>query len=47
VATTPQDGRFIAEHIAGARFLELHAAHLSNIGDAARFTSEVGTFLAT
>jgi len=46
VATPPEEGRFIAEHIAGARFLQLNAAHLSNIEDEARFTSEVGAFLA-
>ena len=46
-ATTPADGRFIAERISGARYLELNAAHLSNIGDEVRFTSEVGAFLGT
>lgn len=45
-ATPPADGRFIAEHVAGARFVELNAAHLSNIEDEARFTKEVGDFLA-
>jgi 3-oxoadipate enol-lactonase len=45
-ATPAADGRFIAEHIAGARFVELQAAHLSNIEDEARFTAEVGDFLA-
>lgn len=44
-STPPADGRFIAEQIAGARFVELNAAHLSNIEDEARFTKEVGDFL--
>lgn len=45
-ATPPADGRFVAEKIPGARYLELEAAHLSNIEDRDRFTAEVGTFLA-
>jgi 3-oxoadipate enol-lactonase len=45
-STPPADGRFIAKHIAGAKFVELNAAHLSNIEDEARFTREVGDFLA-
>ena len=45
-ATPPADGRFLAEKIPGARCVELNAAHLSNIEDAARFTSEVTTFLS-
>jgi 3-oxoadipate enol-lactonase len=44
-ATTPADGHFLAEHICGARYVELNAAHLSNIEDADRFTGEVVTFL--
>jgi 3-oxoadipate enol-lactonase len=44
-ATTPADGQFLAEHIPGARYVELSAAHLSNIEDADRFTREVITFL--
>src|SRR5215831_7208744 len=39
-STPPADGRFIAEQIAGARFVELNAAHLSNIEDEARFRKE-------
>ena len=38
--------RYLAEQIAGARYLELAAAHLSNIEDEARFTREVADFLA-
>jgi 3-oxoadipate enol-lactonase len=44
-ATTPADGHFLAEHIRGARYVELNAAHLSNIEDAQHFTHEVVTFL--
>jgi 3-oxoadipate enol-lactonase len=44
-ATTPADGQFLAEHIAGGRYAELNAAHLSNIEDAERFTKKVSTFL--
>jgi 3-oxoadipate enol-lactonase len=44
-ATTPADGQFLAEHIPGARYAELNAAHLSNIEDVDRFTREVATFL--
>lgn len=44
-ATTPADGHFLAEHIRGARYVELNAAHLSNIEDADRFTCELVTFL--
>ncbi len=45
LATPPADGRFIAEHIPGARYVELPAAHLSNIEAAARFTAAVLDFL--
>jgi 3-oxoadipate enol-lactonase len=45
-ATPPADGRFVAEKISGARYVELDAAHLSNIEDRDRFTAEVGQFLA-
>jgi 3-oxoadipate enol-lactonase len=44
-ATTPSDGHYLADHIAGAHCVELNAAHLSNIEDPARFSSEVSTFL--
>ena len=44
-ATTPADGRYLAERIAGARYVELNAAHLSNIEDHQRFTSEACSFL--
>lgn len=44
-ATTPADGRFIADHIQGAHYVELNAAHLSNIEDAESFTRAVCSFL--
>jgi 3-oxoadipate enol-lactonase len=44
-ATTPADGRYVAGQIAGARYVELDAAHLSNIEDRDRFDSEVSSFL--
>jgi 3-oxoadipate enol-lactonase len=44
-ATTPPDGRYLADRIPGARYVELNAAHLSNIGDRDRFNSEVSSFL--
>lgn len=45
LATPAADGRFLADHIPGARFLELPAAHLSNIECAEQFNSAVETFL--
>jgi 3-oxoadipate enol-lactonase len=44
-ATPPADGRFIAEHIPGARYVELNAAHLSNIEDHDHFNTELAAFL--
>ena len=44
-ATPPADGRFIADRISGARYVELDAAHLSNIEAAERFTAELTQFL--
>lgn len=43
-ATPPADGRFIAEHIRNAKYVELDSAHLSNIEDGDRFTREVVEF---
>jgi 3-oxoadipate enol-lactonase len=45
-ATPPTDGRFIADHVPGAHFRELQAAHLSNIEASAEFTSAVQQFLS-
>ena len=44
-ATPPADGRFIAQRIPGARYVELDAAHLLNIEQQDRFTQEVSDFL--
>ena len=44
-ATTPADGHYLADRIAGARYVELNAAHLSNIEVPGRFSSEVSSFL--
>jgi pimeloyl-ACP methyl ester carboxylesterase len=45
-APTPEAARAWASNISQARFLELPAAHLSNIGAADAFTAAVTTFLA-
>jgi 3-oxoadipate enol-lactonase len=45
VATTPAEGRFLGGHINGARYVELNAAHLSNIEQPDSFHSEVSAFL--
>jgi 3-oxoadipate enol-lactonase len=44
-STPPEAGRFIADKIAGARFVELNAAHLSNWEVAQAFTSQLVNFL--
>jgi 3-oxoadipate enol-lactonase len=45
LATPPADGRWLATAIPGARFVELDAAHLSNIERADEFNEQVLTFL--
>jgi len=47
LATPSADGRGLAEKIPGAHFIELNAAHLSNIEDAARFNRELDAFLSS
>ena len=42
---TPEEGRLMAERIAGAEYKELAAAHLSNIEAASAFTIELSRFL--
>ena len=42
--TTPADGKFLAKQIPGARYVELDAAHLSNIEQKDQFTKEVSNF---
>ncbi len=44
-ATPPSDGRWLAERIAGARQVELAAAHLSNIEASSAFNESVVGFL--
>jgi 3-oxoadipate enol-lactonase len=44
--TPPSDARFMAEHIPGSRYVELPAAHLSNIQSARAFTDAVVKFLS-
>lgn len=44
-STPPEDGRFIADSIRGARYVEFDAAHLSNIEAQQRFSTEVMRFL--
>jgi 3-oxoadipate enol-lactonase len=46
LVTTPADGRFLADRIAGARYAELPAAHLSNIEAPAEFISALTGFLS-
>ncbi|RMQ47744.1 3-oxoadipate enol-lactonase [Pseudomonas cichorii] len=43
--TTPLDGGFMVERIQGARMIELHAAHLSNVEAGEAFTRPVLAFL--
>jgi 3-oxoadipate enol-lactonase len=45
-ATPAADGRKMAEQIAHARYVELDAAHISNVEAAARFGAELIAFLA-
>jgi 3-oxoadipate enol-lactonase len=44
-STPPEAGRFVADKIKGARFVELNAAHLSNWEVAQAFTSQLVSFL--
>jgi len=43
--TPPAEGRATAERIRGARYVELDAAHLSNVEAADRFTAEIVGFI--
>ncbi|MDQ6618906.1 MAG: 3-oxoadipate enol-lactonase [Pseudomonadota bacterium] len=45
LATPPSEGRLLADHIAGARYVELPASHLSNVEAAPLFTRAVLDFL--
>ena len=46
LATPPAEGRFLVERITGARYVELAAAHLSNIEAPTAFTAALTGFLA-
>jgi 3-oxoadipate enol-lactonase len=46
-ATTAAEGRWAADQIPGATYVELDAAHLSNIEAQDKFTAEIGTFLTS
>jgi 3-oxoadipate enol-lactonase len=43
----PSDGQKLAKQIPEARYVELPAAHISNVEASTRFTDEVGNFLNT
>jgi 3-oxoadipate enol-lactonase len=43
--TTPADGRYLVEHIAGAQYAEFQAAHLSSVEAGAAFSERVLAFL--
>jgi len=45
-ATPASDGRFIADRVAGARFVELPAAHLANLEAPVAFNAELLGFLS-
>lgn len=45
IPTPPADGQYLASTIPGARYVELHAAHLSNLQQPDGFTDEVLGFL--
>ncbi len=44
--TTPEDGRFLAKGISGAGYVELPAAHLSNLGAETAFNRAIAGFLS-
>lgn len=46
-AVPPADVQRLANSIPGAKYLELNAAHISNVEDSEKFTAAVETFLAT
>jgi 3-oxoadipate enol-lactonase len=46
LGTPPAAGRLVAERIPGARYVELNAAHISNVEAAAEFNQTVLDFLA-
>ena len=44
-ATTPIDTKFVADRIAGSRFVELNASHLSNVEQREKYSAAVAEFL--
>ena len=44
-STTPEDGRFLADNIDGSQYVELPAAHLSNVEAAGGFNTALLNFL--
>jgi len=44
-ATPPEHARYLRDHIRGARFVELEAAHISNIEAGAEFDAALVDFL--
>ena len=45
-ATTPVDTKFVADRIAGSKFVELNASHLSNIEAREKYSAALAEFLA-
>lgn len=45
-ATPPAEGRFLADRIAGAQYVELSTSHLSNLAAPDLFNAELARFLA-
>jgi 3-oxoadipate enol-lactonase len=45
--TTPDDAQFLAQNISGAKYVELPAAHLSNVESSLEFNAAVLNFLKT
>jgi len=45
-ATTPTDTKFISDRIAGSKFVELNASHLSNVEQREKYSAAVADFLA-
>jgi 3-oxoadipate enol-lactonase len=45
LSTPPDEGRYVADHIPRARFVELQATHLSNVQAAPAFTQALMQFL--
>lgn len=46
-STPPIDGQFLAKQISGAKYIELDAAHISNIEAANEFTDAILTFFTS